>query len=162
SRALALASEAARAAGGYAPGSYWTAGLAAFRSGRYEQAAKQFAQLSDRSDISPWLQSAAAFWTARAYLWARQPREVTPWAVRARLNKTPFYGWVARRALGVDTPFNWVEPQLSQGDIGKLTAIPGGYRAVALIQIGEYPRAEAELRRLYPQLGSEQAPTILG
>ncbi len=161
-RAFALASEAAKAAGSYAPGAYWIAGLSAFRSGRYDQAARHFGALADLPDASAWTQSAAAFWTARAYLWGRQPREVTRWTVRAALNKNTFYGLVARRALGVETPFNWVEPRLGEAEIGRLTGMPGGFRALALIQIGEYARAEAELRRLYPQLGAEDAPTILG
>ncbi len=160
-QALRLASEALRQAKGWQPAAPWIAGLAAFRLGRPAEAAKSFEAMLDLQGMGPGQIAAAAFWAARAHLVAGKHDRVSPYLVRAALHRTSFYGLLARRALGVDTPFNWAEPRLSADDMGQIQAIPGGWRALALIQVGEPIRAEAELRRLAPTANPDMVPALL-
>lgn len=160
-RALKLGIEAARRAGGWQPLASWIAGLAAFRLDRVAEAAKHFETMLESRALGPGQSSAAGFWAARAHLVAGHHDRVSRYLVRAALNRTSFYGLLARRALGVDTPFNWAEPRLTDEDMRQIRALPGGWRALALIQVGERSRAEAELRRLAPGIAPEMMPALL-
>ena len=159
--ALRLASAAVKQAQGWQPLAPWIAGLSAFRLNRPAEAAKFFEGMTELQGLTPNQVSAAAFWAARSHLVAGQHDKVSRYLVRAALQRTSFYGLLARRALGVDTPFNWAEPRLSEEDIRQIEAMPGGWRALALIQVGEVQRAEAELRKLAPQLNSDLGPAML-
>lgn len=160
-QALRLATEATREAKGWQPAGPWVAGLAAFRLNKPAEAAKSFEAMLDVQGLGSGQIAAAAFWAARSHLVAGKHDRVSPYLVRAALHRTTFYGLLARRALGVDTPFNWAEPRLSADDIGQIQAIPGGWRALALIQVGEPIRAEAELRRLAPAANPDMVPALL-
>ncbi len=160
-QALRLATEATREAKGWQPAGPWIGGLAAFRLNRPAEAARFFEAMLDVQGLGPGQIAAAAFWAARAHLVAGRHDRVSPYLVRAALHRTSFYGLLARRALGVDTPFNWAEPRLSTDDIRQIEAIPGGWRALALIQVGEPIRAEAELRRLAPTANPDMVPALL-
>ncbi|MBR0647751.1 lytic transglycosylase domain-containing protein, partial [Plastoroseomonas hellenica] len=70
-----------------------------------------------------------------------------------------FYGQVARRALGLDPGFGRGREAADPGDAAQIAAIPAGWRALALLQVGQRARAEAELRRLYPR--AERNPDLL-
>jgi soluble lytic murein transglycosylase-like protein len=159
--AFRLASEATRQAQGWQPLAPWIAGLSAFRLGKAADAARHFEAMLEIKGLTPNQVSAAAFWTARSHLVAGQHERVSRYLVRAALQRTSFYGLLARRALGVDTPFNWAEPQLSNDDIGQIASMPGGWRSLALIQVGETVRAEAELRKLALQVNGDLAPAFL-
>jgi soluble lytic murein transglycosylase-like protein len=159
--ALAMAQEVNRIGKGQVANGQWIAGLSAWRLGRHDDAARHFAALIELPEITPWMQSAGAFWAARSNLRAGRLSQVTPYLARAALNRQTFYGLLARRALGVDTPFNFAEPRIQDADLKRLQVHSGGARALALIQVGEFERAEAELRRLYPLAGPDLAPTIL-
>jgi soluble lytic murein transglycosylase-like protein len=160
-KALALAATATRQAAGWQPLAPWIAGLAAFRLDRPVEAAGFFETLLESNGLPPGQASAAAFWAARAHLVAGQHDKVSRYLVRAAVNRTSFYGLLARRALGVDTPFNWAEPRLTTEDIRQIQGHASGWRALALIQVGEDTRAEGELRRLAPVLGQDKAPALL-
>jgi soluble lytic murein transglycosylase len=159
--AFRLASEATREGQGWQPLAPWIGGLAAFRLNRPVDSAKHFEAMLELRGLSANQVSAAAFWAARAQLVAGNHDRVSRHLVRAALQRTSFYGLLARRALGVDTPFNWAEPPLSDDDVRQIEAMPGGWRALALIQVGETVRAEAELRRLTPQANPDLAPAFL-
>ncbi len=160
-QALRLATEATRQAKGWQPAGPWIGGLAAFRLNKPADAARFFEAMLDVQGLGPGQIAAAAFWAARSHLVAGKHDRVSPYLVRAALHRTSFYGLLARRALGVDTPFNWAEPRLSADDIRQIEAIPGGWRALALIQVGEPIRAEAELRRLAPAANPDMVPALL-
>ncbi|MBM3535137.1 MAG: lytic transglycosylase domain-containing protein [Alphaproteobacteria bacterium] len=159
--AFRLASEATREARGWQPLAPWIAGLSAFRLNRAADAARHFEAMLELRGLTPNQVSAAAFWAARAHLVAGQHTKVSRHLVRAALQRTSFYGLLARRALGVDTPFNWAEPQLSVDDMRQIEEMPGGWRALALIQVGETVRAEAELRKIAAQGNADLAPAFL-
>ena len=159
--ALRLASSAVKQAQGWQPLAQWIAGLSAFRLNKAAEAAKYFEGMLDLQGLTANQVSAAAFWAARSHLVAGQHDKVSRYLVKAALQRTSFYGLLARRALGVDTPFNWAEPRLSDDDIGQIEKMPGGWRALALIQVGEVQRAEAELRKLAPQLNADLGPAML-
>ena len=138
-----------------------SAGLAAWRMGRPEQAAQMFeagwrAALSTSS-----LRAATAFWAARAHLRQRDPEGALPWMRRAAGEPQTFYGMLARRVLGLGIGLGIGRGDaletLSEADIEAVAATPQGLRAFALLQVGQDHRAEAELRRLWPSARSSPA-----
>ncbi len=146
--AIEWAGGAARRSGLYLPSAHWTAGLAAWRSRRLDEAAYHFETLAGRHDVSPWMVSAGAFWAARTHLVANEPEKVNPWLKVAASYPTTFYGILARHILGLPMPFQWDSAHTEQSALDDLARSPGGRRALALIQAGQMNRAEQELRTL--------------
>jgi soluble lytic murein transglycosylase len=149
--AFRIASDAARNSGGSAfPG--FVAGLAAWGLGRPEVALAYFERAA-RSDIaSPAIRAASAFWTARAAVRARRPQFYVPWMMQAAQEPRTFYGLVARRALGLPMGFAWEREVAGEGEAAAVAESAAGWRALALLQIGQQARAEAELRALWPRV----------
>ena len=155
-KAFALAHTAAGRSGMYAPSTHWYAGLAAYRLGRVADAAAHFEAMARLERLDGWTRSAAAFWAARANMVARRPAEVSRWlAVAAEYPRT-FYGILGRRLLGTPSPFRWNDPILDDGDVSAALGNPYAKRALALIQVEQYRRAEGELR----PLGQSSDPAI--
>jgi len=125
-------------------------GLAAWRLGRFERAAEHFTRLAMSDSVDSWNRAAGAYWAARSYMRAGDYAKVDHWfEVGARYPYT-FYGIMARKIAGEPFDYNWEMPAFTAADAGHVGAVPAGVRALALIQIGERVRAEAELRRINP------------
>lgn len=150
--AYRLAAKSADEAGPEIPSVYWTAGLAAWRLGKIEDAEKHFSALAMSENGSRAQRSAGAYWAARAALQLRRPAESTRWLARAAQYPLTFYGLLGRRALGVEVPFDWSLPEISERKAQRLLALDGARRAIALMQVGESGRAEREWRKLFPRL----------
>ena len=127
------------------PEAHWTAGLAAWGLGRYAEANKHFEALAVRGDISPWLISAAAFWTARAHLKDRRPADVGDWLQRAAAHPRTFYGLLAGRLLGLPIAVRWEQPGTGAEAVAAVAASPAGRRALGLLQVDQDDRAATEL-----------------
>ncbi len=135
------------------------AGLAAWRMGRFEEAAAAF-EAGWRAELSTSaLHAASAFWAARAHLRLRDPAGYVPWMMRAASERSTFYGMLARRTLGLDIGFGphgrTTREVLTEADLAAILAYPEGVRAFALLQVGQPRRAEAELRRLWPRMQAQ-------
>lgn len=154
-KALELATAITERSSQYLPYAHWTAGLAAWRLGRYSDAAAHFEALSQADSVSGWNRASGAYWAARAHLVNREPDQVNRWLDAAAQNARSFYGMLARRALGLDTDFAVVGDDATnarmelEARFDRLLEAAPGARAVALVQIGENQLAEAELRPLY-------------
>ncbi|WP_240048345.1 lytic transglycosylase domain-containing protein [Crenalkalicoccus roseus] len=146
--AFRIAAEASREAPENAQAAF-TAGLAAWGIGRYEAALLHFERAARAEGAAPALRSAAAFWTARAAVRARRPAEYVPWMTLAAQEPRTFHGLVARRALGLPGNFAWERELAGEAEAAALAETAGGWRALALLQIGQAARAEAELRLLW-------------
>jgi len=155
------ADAAADRSGPRAPLASWTAGLAAWRSGDFARAERRFGTVARSRVDDPWMRSGGAYWAARAALHARHPQEVNDWLAIAAEHSRTFYGLIACRALGLPTGLGWSPETLSREDRETLAQYPGGRRALALLQIGERDRAEAELRRLFPSLDPQTQQTVV-
>ncbi len=149
--AFRIASDAARNSAGTAfPG--YIAGLAAWALDRPD-VALAYLEHAARSEIaSPAIRSAAAFWTARAAVRARRPQAYVPWMMQAAQEPRTFYGMVARRALGLPMGFAWEREVAGEGEGAAVAESAAGWRALALLQIGQRERAEAEMRALWPRV----------
>ena len=146
----ALMLSAAAHSPAYAAAANWQAGLAAWRLGRYAEAGAHFQAVVRMPGQSKWTVSAAAYWAARVELRDRHPELFSYWLGIAAEHAHTFYGLLARRTLGIDTPLDFENAPFNGTDIGALEAVPAGRRALALLQVGETGRAEAELRVLAP------------
>lgn len=145
-KAFALADGAARRSGAAIPIAHWTAGLAAWRLGRMEDAAWHFERLARAANASPWNSTAGAYWAARAHLRLRRPDRMSEWLAVAAEHPRTFYGMLANRALGLQPQFAFEAHGLTVEHSTRLMSEPATARALALIQVGQRDRAEDELR----------------
>jgi soluble lytic murein transglycosylase-like protein len=129
----------------------FAAGLSAWGMGHYETALPYFERAARTEAAAPALRSAAAFWTARAAVRARQPQLYVTWMMQAAQEPRTFYGLVARRSLGLGSSFAWEGELAGEAETAAVAETAGGWRALALLQIGQTARAEAELRQLWGQ-----------
>ena len=159
--AFELASASAERSRKYVPDADWTAGLAAWRLGRLEAAARHFAKLAVSPNASPWLVSSGAYWAARSELRLRRPQHVSYWLIRAASDPRTFYGLLATRALGLKPELNWRSTVLTEAHLAELEKSPEARRARALAEIGQSVRAERELRAIWPRATPELAKAIL-
>ncbi len=159
--ALQWAGKAADRSGYYIPEGHWTAGLAAWRLERKDQAVKHFELAAELSTHTDWFHAAAAFWAARAQLVNRNPEMVNKWLLRAANRPRTFYGLLARKILGVPMQFKWTLPNLTDGINQALISRPRGKRAIALMEIGKSHNAERELWELARGADNNLAQGIL-
>ena len=159
--ALSIASATIKRSDMRIPRAHWTAGLASWRMGQLQDAARHFEILALSDKASGWNVAAAAYWAARAHLLTRQPQKVNHWLNIAALHSRTFYGLLARRNLGLPTYFNWETPPLTEARLARLTSVPGGARTLALLQLGRNSMAEKELRKIYPRSNSHPSNSPL-
>ena len=150
-KALSLAAPAAKRSRVRVPEADWVAGLAAWRLGRYDNAAHHFENLAFSKNANGWDRSAGAWWGARVQLRLRQPSEAIRLLEIGAAEERTFYGQLSLAQLGSDAPFTWTPPPLEARDAKRLTAIPAIRRALALSEVGEAVRADREITRLFAQ-----------
>lgn len=130
------------------------AGLAAWRMGRIELSRAMFDAASRAELTTSALRSASAFWAARAQLRTGHPAAYRSAMQRAAAETRTFYGFLARRVLGIGYGFGAgggdARDLLTIAHLDAVAATDEGLRAFALLQIGQSQRAEAELRQLWP------------
>jgi soluble lytic murein transglycosylase len=144
-------SESARQGGNYSPDAAWAAGLSAWRRGDYEAAAGYVERVATSDLASSWTVAAGAFWAARSHLFGRQPDQVSSWLGVAADHSDTFYGLLGRRILGLPMPFRWELTEENEAALRAVNKSPAGRQALALIESGQYERAEQELRAVAAQ-----------
>ncbi|MBI1273988.1 MAG: transglycosylase SLT domain-containing protein [Alphaproteobacteria bacterium] len=132
------------------PLAQWISGLVAWRQQDYARADRMFSALSANDDIASWDSAAAGFWAARARTVLGDDSGARAMLEKAAEQKRTFYGMLAQQALGHDIALSFDLPRLGSRQLRALAAKPAGWRALALLQVGEKDLAEAELRRLHP------------
>ena len=158
---LSLAGDVVNRSGEDLPAAYWLAGLAEWRLGHAERARHHFEHLAEAPESTSWMMAAGAFWAARANLVAHHPELVNHWLEIAATYPRTFYGLLARRILGYETLFSWTTVPFTEIDADVLMRVPGGRRALALLQIGQRQAAEEEIRRAYPRAGKSLRQSML-
>tara|TARA_R110000824_G_scaffold118960_19_gene272668 strand:- start:85926 stop:87977 length:2052 start_codon:yes stop_codon:yes gene_type:complete len=148
-RAYQTANDISRKHGRMVPMGDWYAGLAAWRLGRFDDAAGHFERLARANNVSDWTKAAGGFWAARSYLAARSPERVAEMLEISAGTGATFYGLLATRQLGREPRFNWMEPKLDRAAYETLVRDSAVARAVALVQIGRRDMAEQELVRAH-------------
>ena len=148
--AFRMAAEVARGGRETTGRAAFAAGLAAWGLGRYEVALPYFEAAARAEGGSAAARAAAAFWTARAAVRARRPAQYVPWMLLAAQEPRTFHGLLARRSLGLTPGFAWHGEAQDGAGAAALMETAGGWRALALLQLGQQMRAEAELRALWP------------
>jgi soluble lytic murein transglycosylase-like protein len=129
------------------PDANWNAGLAAFTSHNYQEAARHFELVADAApdQASSWQLSAGAFWAARANLLAGNPQNFAPYLKRAALHNRTFYGLIAQKALGMKILADWTVSPLDNKTVDFLKNDRAARRALALLQLGAATAASREL-----------------
>jgi len=130
------------------PFAAYQAGLAAWGAEHFDAAQAVFERAARNRAAPPTLRAAAAFWVARSAVRARRPTLYVPWMLQAAQEPRTFYGMIARRSLGLPPGLVWERDQANESHAQRLAETAGGWRALALLQVGQKDRAEAELRLL--------------
>ena len=153
-KALAQAELAVNRSGSFVPQAQWFAGLAAWRLGKAELAARHFSALADnrRSYVSSWQQAAAAYWAARAWLTVGQPYKISNYLTIAARHPHTLHGILARRQLGQELAFDWTSSALTAGALHYLQRYPAVNRMIALIQAGQPHLADLEMQQLFGRI----------
>ena len=130
-----------------APMLYWRGGLAAYRLGKFADAAGDFEQLARVGSVPDWTRAAAAFWAARAHISAGDPLPAINLMQAAAREQPTFYGMLAERVLGADTETGFNDPVLNADAFLALMQNPAAHRAVALWQVGRADDVPNEMNR---------------
>ena len=131
-------------------------GLAAWRLGWKAQARGLFEQAAQAGLASGRDRAAAAFWAARANRAIGDWRAEETWLRRAAEEPRTLHGLLARHALGQETGIARTNALLTPADIEAVARTAHGWRAIALLQVGQQQRAEEELRGLWPELRKDR------
>jgi soluble lytic murein transglycosylase-like protein len=123
-------------------------GLAAWQSNAPVRAARYFTMAANDESAYPEERAAGAFWAARANIAAGRPNLAKPLLTLAAKVSDEFYGLLAQAKLGLPVRFEWDEAGLNSSTAMLLQRFPAARRAVALAQLGQDKRAEAEIRKL--------------
>ena len=128
---------------------FYMAGLAAWRLNRTDLARSMFEGGAKATNTSPRLHAASAFWASRAARSQHDAAGTVAWLRVASEERLTLHGLLARRILRLHTGILPRAELLGQADVDAVAATPRGWRAFALLQIGQSDRAEAELRGLW-------------
>lgn len=145
----------------YTPHAHWTAGLAAWRKNDLKKAARHFVALSQVKRVSGWTASRANWWASRAYLKLGEPAKTNEHLRKATEYPRTFYGLLALRQLGINKPFDWDLPIISDKDLAYMMKQPSIQRAIALSDAGQYHLAERELRAEFPRANEKNGKLLL-
>ena len=128
---------------------FYVGGLAAWRLDRIELARGLFEAGAKATNTSARLHAASAFWASRASRSMHDAAGTVSWLQVAAGERLTLHGALARRTLRMGTGTSPGAELISQADVDAVAATPRGWRAFALLQIGQPDRAEAELRGLW-------------
>lgn len=135
----------------------YVGGLAAWRLDHTTEARRLFASAAEAPVASAQRRAAAAFWSARAADRQHDPADAARWLRRAAAEHTTLHGLIARRLLGLPTGIVPGNALLSQADVDAIAATEAGWRAFALLQVGQPARAADELLGLWPAVQDDPA-----
>jgi soluble lytic murein transglycosylase-like protein len=138
----------------------WVTGLAAYRMGRFDIAARHFETLAQNGAMPGWTRSGAAFWAARSYSQAGDPLRVITLLSLAARERSTFYGMIAERVLGLDDRTAYADPVVDPVTYAALMQIPAAHRAVALWQAGQGEYLHEEMARALISMNTDYAQTF--
>jgi len=143
------------AAGANQPMGLWIRGLIAWENNDTATARLMFTRLAAHPALSSTNRAAANFWAYRALSREGRKAEAKNYLEAAASVPRSFYGLLAGQLMGKN-PVETLSLSDKSGVWGRthqtvLSAHPVGWRALALIQIGQNDLAEAELRLFNPQ-----------
>jgi len=160
-QALKLAAPAAKRSRKWTTQADWSAALAAWQLGKPVIARRHFEALMRSHRANDVQVASSAVWAARAALASRQPEDVNKLLAVAATYPRNFYGQIAMRQLGAESPFSWTHPPLDQQAVTRLRNNPAVSRTVALKQVGQVSWASKEIRRLFPTVQAEDRVAVL-
>jgi soluble lytic murein transglycosylase len=128
---------------------FYIGGLAAWRLDRIDVARTLFEGGAKAPKTSARLHAASAFWASRANRAMHDAVGTVKWLRVAAEERLTFHGLLARRILRMDTGIMSSGEMISQADVDAVAATSQGWRAFALMQVGQSDKAEAELRALW-------------
>ncbi len=150
--ALKRAEDVLERGGASFPQLCWIAGLASYRLGQFEHAARHFETVAQTGRGAARTYAAASFWAARSWMRAGAPERVVALYQRAASEPHTFYGLLASKLLGHDMGADFAEPDLDTKSFAALMRNDAAHRAVALWQVGRTEFVDEELTRAFGEI----------
>ena len=122
----------------------WWGGLAAWRKGDYELAGKWFRRVAYSPYSKDEITAAASFWGWRSAIRQGDFERVDEWLEHAAEYPQTFYGLIAARVQGNNNP---VDFNIGADIDPDHYAFPAAQRVLALLQVDQQKRVQAELSR---------------
>ena len=139
----------------------WRQAIQQWNSGNKHEAAKLFVSLLERDSLTPWQQSATAFWAYRCYNTLGHSAEANKYLRLAAEHPRSFYGILARKKLGHSLELDKSPDAAGNDDIAVHLNDATIQRIIALTEIGRSEFAEQELRIYFPQLDNAGKTQLL-
>lgn len=142
----------------------WISGMLAWGQSDHELAHSLFERLAASSKLTLNNRSAAHFWAYRAATAVGEEDEAEKHINIAAQDRRSFYGMMAMKLVGRNPVANmsaYDAPEWNEEARATIKESQAGWRALALIQVGQKARAEAELRRLNPRRDSSKKNAMI-
>ena len=143
--ALAMAQTVTEGSGAWLAEGEWVTGLAAWRMGDCDTAARGFARAAQLA-ANVELKTAGHFWAARSLTRCRAPGEATQQLQAAARFDETFYGMLALEQLGQSIPTQYAGADFAPVDWQRLRDEHNVRIAVALIEVGRSDLADEVIR----------------
>lgn len=132
-------------------GDWWTAGLAAWRLDRFDQALQHFQRVAADPTEDPWVRAGAAHWASRSADKSGRKDQVQPYLEMAAQWPATFYGQIALHQLGREPEIQRQGPtsyEASRGGARLQRAAPSAPgMAVPASELQAFVREDAQARR---------------
>lgn len=161
-RALKQAGLAMRGEGGGKRVGAYYAGIVHWAEGRKGQALEMFrlASVTDADQMGE-MEGSVDLWHARAALHHGYFDEARQALERAAQHPRSIYGLVARTRLALTGTFDWHQAVLTSAEMTQLLGNVPVKRAVALTEVGQFARADEELKRLSARVSRDDAAVLV-
>ncbi len=126
----------------------WTMGLLYFKEEKFKESEKYFSQILQLEQINDARKTEAAFWAGRAADMAGRRSDARKYWNIAAAHPMAFYGALSATMLGHVPQYEFFEQDCTEDDLDELRQTKYGKIALALIQTGQYARAEQYLKLL--------------
>ncbi|MHA1549830.1 MAG: transglycosylase SLT domain-containing protein [Alphaproteobacteria bacterium] len=126
----------------------WVLGLINYSKENYQEAGELFERYAKLQTEPRWQNATGAFWAARAYENSGDSQKKDEMLTYASTIPNSFYGMLARKQLNLIKEIEWSPFRMTSDDAQEILSWKGGLRTLALIQIGELEKSEAELKHL--------------
>ncbi len=160
--AYVLARDAGKYAAKRIPLLDWTAGLGAWKLGRYEESLFYFERLANSETANSTDRAAGAFWAARGHLMYGHPDQVITYSQISAQEPTSFYSMIARSMLGleIDT-LEQVQSTVPFETVREVWQTNRIRRAQAASEVGLGQIASKEFLAAYNEMNDEERDGLI-
>ena len=143
------------------PLALWAGGLASWRKNNLELSKYFFNILAQKADGPEGIIAGGGYWSARVAFNMGNSKNANYYLGKAASHERTFYGSLAMASLGYKYKPDFSLPDYNTEFIKKIKYLKGGFRALALLEVGEYHKSAREFRKIIPQFKISDYPKLI-